>query len=117
MRKIFIVVALVFLASSAHAARFSGNEVEGAKRAKQCESCHGVDGNGTGATAPDPSYPKLGGQYATYLQHSLEAYRSGKRQHAVMNAQAKDLSDADIANLSAYFAAQPAQIGDLSHEE
>lgn len=110
------ILALLLLSAGASAARFSGDAVQGAKRAKQCESCHGTDGNGYNATAPDPSYPKLGGQYATYLKHALEDYRSGKRLNLVMNAQAKDLSDQDIVNLAAYFSVQQAKIGDLRDE-
>ena len=79
-----------------------------------CASCHGADGN-----APiDGMYPKLGGQYADYLAHSLQAYRNGTRAGAtaaVMAAQAKGLSDQQIADLAAYYASVTGNLRDL-HE-
>ena len=79
-----------------------------------CASCHGADGN-----APiDGMYPKLGGQYADYIAHSLQAYRSGTRAGAtadVMAAQAKSLTDQQIADLAAYFASVPSQLHDLQN--
>jgi cytochrome c553 len=79
---------------------------------QSCVSCHGNDGN-----APiDPTYPKLGGQYADYIAHALQQYRSGERQHMLMTAQAADLSDQDIADLAAYFGSRPSQLRDLHGE-
>ncbi len=76
---------------------------------QSCVSCHGEAGN-----APiDPTYPKLGGQYADYIGHALLQYRSGERQHPLMSAQAAQLSDQDIADLGAYFGAQTTQLRDL----
>jgi len=78
-----------------------------------CVDCHGAEGN-----APiDASYPKLGGQYADYLAHSLQAYRSGARGGSpttdLMASQAKTLSDKQIADLAAYFGSSPSQLRDL----
>ena len=78
-----------------------------------CVDCHGADGN-----APiDASYPKLGGQYADYIAHSLQAYRSGARGGSpttdLMASQAKDLSDQQIADLAAYFGGATGQLRDL----
>ncbi|MCC8361524.1 cytochrome c [Lysobacter sp. A6] len=78
-----------------------------------CVDCHGADGN-----APiDPSYPKIGGQYADYLEHALLAYRKGDRQHPLMASQAKDLTDQQIADLGAYFQSVPGQLADLHEME
>ena len=74
-----------------------------------CVDCHGADGN----SPIDATYPKLGGQYADYLEHALQAYRSGDRQHALMSPQATDLSDQDIADLGAYFGSRPTKLRDL----
>ena len=83
--------------------------VKGKATGQSCIDCHGADGN-----APiDPSYPKLGGQYADYLAHSLQMYRDGSREHALMSQQAKDLSDQQIADLAAYFGSRPSQLRDL----
>jgi|LNAP01.1.fsa_nt_gb cytochrome c553 len=94
-----------------------GNIAAGEKRAQEkgkatgqsCVDCHGPEGNQPIAA----SYPRLAGQYADYLAHALQAYRAGDRDHALMTPQAKDLSDADIANLAAYFASRKGQLRDL----
>ena len=82
---------------------------KGQATGQSCADCHGADGN-----APiDPSYPRLGGQYADYLAHALKAYRAGDRQHALMTGQAAGLSDQEISDLSAYFASREGQLRDL----
>lgn len=82
---------------------------KGKATGQACVDCHGADGN-----APiDATYPKLGGQYHDYLAHSLEMYRDGDREHALMSQQAKELSDQQIADLAAYFSSRPSQLSDL----
>ena len=80
-----------------------------ASTGQSCVDCHGAAGN-----APiDPTYPKLGGQYHDYIAHALQAYRGGNREHALMSSQAKDLTDQQIADLSAYFGSRDSQLRDL----
>lgn len=92
----------------------SGNIAAGEKLAntkgeatgQSCIDCHGADGN-----APiDPTYPKLGDQYADYLAQALQDYRDGDRDHALMSSQAQSLTDQQIADLSVYFGSRE---GDL----
>jgi cytochrome c553 len=55
-------------------------------------------------------YPKLAGQHAQYLELAIRAYKAGERtggQTAVMTPMVQNLSDQDIADLSAYYASQP----------
>jgi cytochrome c553 len=93
-----------------HAA--AGEKLAGTKNAKTGQAC--VDCHGAGGNAPiDPTYPKLGGQYYDYIAHSLQAYRDGDREHALMSSQAKKLSDQQIADLAAYFGNEPTQLRDL----
>ena len=66
-----------------------------------CAACHGTDGVGI-----LPEYPTLSGQHEDYLQRALKDYRSGKRQNAIMNGFAGQLSDDDIKAAAAHFAAQ-----------
>ena len=107
-------------ATSSSAGLPTGNADNGRKLANEgvdggasCVSCHGVDGN---APIID-TYPKLGGQYADYIAHSLQAYRSGDRSGSattdLMAVQAKDLSDQQIADLAAYFGGGAGQLKDL----
>ncbi|KQZ67786.1 MULTISPECIES: cytochrome c [unclassified Lysobacter] len=72
---------------------------KGAASGQSCVDCHGAEGN-----APiDATYPKLAGQYHDYIAHSLQMYRDGDREHALMSNQAKGLNDQQIADLAAYF--------------
>ena len=82
---------------------------KGKATGQSCIDCHGADGN----HPLDDSYPKLGGQYYDYLAHSLQQYRSGAREHALMSQQAKELTDQQIADLAVYFGARPSQLRDL----
>lgn len=75
-----------------------------ADKLESCAACHGK--NGDAPLAPD--YPVLAGQYPDYLEAALKDYRSGRRQHAIMNMQMEilELSDSDIARLAAHFGSQ-----------
>jgi len=80
-----------------------------AKTGQSCVDCHGAEGN-----APiDASYPKLGGQYGDYLAHSLQAYRDGRREHALMSSQAADLTDQQISHPGGYFCSRTGNLTDL----
>ncbi|WP_178862665.1 c-type cytochrome [Thiomicrorhabdus cannonii] len=72
---------------------------QGKEKAKLCFACHGQNGQ-----APLPQYPNLSGQSAQYLELALKGYKNGSRTDMMMAPMAKVLSDADIANISAYFA-------------
>jgi cytochrome c553 len=69
-------------------------------RTLQCQTCHGQDG-----IAKLPGAPNLAGQAQDYMVMSLNAYRSGERKNDIMNTIAQSLKDADIADLTAYYAA------------
>lgn len=76
-----------------------------------CIACHGE-----GLNKPiDASYPKLAGQHADYLYVALKAYQvSGKgpigRNNAIMSAQVKSFTQAELKLLAEYMASLP---GDL----
>jgi len=80
-----------------------------------CIDCHGAGG----AKPIDATYPVLAGQYQDYLFHALKQYRDGGREHALMSNQIKGavasgkLDEQGLADLAAYFAAQPGPLGDL----
>jgi cytochrome c553 len=71
----------------------------GRAKAAACALCHGP--NGISALADTPN---LAGQPALYVEAQLKNYRSGARRHEVMSLIAKPLSDADIADLAAWYA-------------
>lgn len=72
----------------------------GRRKAVACQACHGLDG-----IAKLPDAPHLAGQPAAYLARELNAYRSGARRNEVMSVAAKALSDQEIRDLAAYYAA------------
>ena len=77
------------------------------KAAQVCAACHGTDG-----VSQNPIYPHIGGQYEDYMLHSLRAYKSGARQNAIMQGMVAPLSDQDLEDLAAYYAAQPGNLKD-----
>ncbi len=96
--------ALAFFASAALAAPAAwaaDSAIGRQKAASTCAVCHGPLG-----VSQAPDAPHLAGQPAMYLSAQLKAYRSGARRHEVMAVIAKPLSDDDIANLAAWYAAQ-----------
>jgi len=74
----------------------------GKKLAGTCAACHGNDG----ASTTTGAFPKLAGQYESYLVHALKEYRSGDRNNAIMAGFAKQMTIQDIEALSAWFASQ-----------
>ncbi|EEX93090.1 cytochrome c553 [Vibrio orientalis CIP 102891 = ATCC 33934] len=101
MKKITIglAIGLGLLSGQAFAA---GDAAAGQAKAAVCAACHGADG-----IAMIPGYPNLKGQNEQYIVSSINAYKNKERTGglaAVMQAQASMLSDADIANLAAYYA-------------
>lgn len=79
----------------------AGDVAAGKAKAATCIACHGADGN-----SANPAWPNLAGQHAVYLEKQIKDFRDGKRKDPMMSPMAASLSDADISNLAAYFAAQ-----------
>ncbi|HEX8873373.1 MAG TPA: cytochrome c [Nitrosospira sp.] len=90
--------ALLLISSQGMAANIEAGKK---KAAEVCAACHGPDGN-----SPAPNFPKLAGQYASYIEKSLTEYKSGVRKDPIMAGMAAPLSKEDIQNLAAYFASQ-----------
>ena len=70
--------------------------------ARGCIGCHGAAGKAPIA----PNYPVIGGKPEDFVSGELTRFRSGERQEPTINAMAAMLSDADIANIAAFLAAQ-----------
>lgn len=82
-------------------ARAPGDATRGKALTAVCATCHGPDGNSV-----IPANPRLAGQHATYLGNALKDYKSGRRSNAVMTAMVATLSEQDIQDVAAYYAAQ-----------
>ncbi|WP_299394199.1 cytochrome c [Pelagibius sp.] len=78
----------------------AGDADAGRQKARQCQTCHGIDG-----IARIPIAPHIAGESEIYLVTQLKAFRSGKRTHEIMTVVAKDLTDEDMADLAAWYAA------------
>jgi cytochrome c553 len=78
-----------------------GNVDLGRILAEDCASCHGPDGNASGA-----NMPTLAGQDARYFVKAMKAYQEGKRKHEQMFEAVKELREEDVQNLAVYYARQ-----------
>ena len=81
-----------------------GDADRGKLLAKNCASCHGETGIGS-----NPAWPILAGQKPGYLANVLKAFKAGLRKDPMMASVSRGLSENDIADLAAYYAAQSCQ--------
>jgi cytochrome c553 len=81
----------------------AGSAQAGAAKAAACVACHGPNGNSTNA-----QWPTLAGQGAAYIETQLKHFRDKSRldPSGAMTSMAAGLSDQDIEDVAAYFAAQ-----------
>lgn len=66
-----------------------------------CMACHGPNGNGV----PAANWPKLSGQYNSYVETQLHAFAKGERDNdtnGMMRDIASKMSEAEIKAVSAY---------------
>jgi cytochrome subunit of sulfide dehydrogenase len=92
--------ALAFAAAPAFAQNAQALHVRAL--AATCANCHGTEGQ----AVPNANVPGLAGMPAIYMIEQLKAFKAGTRPATVMHQLAKGYSDAQIAALAAYFAAQ-----------
>lgn len=79
----------------------TGNPQAGKNKAASCASCHGEDGN-----SENSMFPRLAGQYESYLVRALSEYKSGARSNPMMMGFASTLSEEDMKDVAAYYASQ-----------
>jgi cytochrome c553 len=106
------VLVMVGVLGTAHAADIEA----GRRKAEVCMACHGVGGNSTNL-----AIPSLAGQPPLYTYYQLLQYRGGQREDPQMSPMAMPLSDADMQDIAAYYAAQtpvaPSNSIDLARAE
>ena len=107
-KRIAVVVAACALAGNVLAA---GNAEGGKALSVACGACHGADGNSLA-----PTFPKLAGQHESYLLKQLKDIKSGARSVPTMAGQLDAMSEQDLADISAYYAAQAATPGVAKEE-
>ncbi len=96
--QILAVVSALTIAASANVA-FAADAAAGKAKAATCAGCHGANGIST-----LPTYPNLAGQKDAYLLKQMKAFKDGSRKDPTMNAMSAALSDADMANIAAFYA-------------
>jgi cytochrome c553 len=89
--------AVVMAAADVAAAQ---DAAAGRQKALQCQACHGLDG-----LAKIPGAPHLAGQVQDYLVAAMRDYRSGARKNEMMAVVMRQLTEEDIDDLAAYYAA------------
>jgi len=97
MKIIVFSVALIMISGATQA--IAGDPVAGKAKSASCNACHGENGIST-----SPTVPNLAGQKEAYLVAATKAYKTGARKDGMMGALVGGLSDADIADISAYYA-------------
>jgi len=78
----------------------SGNPVTGKQLSYGCAGCHGTEGLGV-----SPAYPHIAGQDAFYLFKQLQDFKDGSRDNPQMTGIVASLSERDMADIAAYYAA------------
>jgi len=80
----------------------AGNAEAGKTKLAMCIGCHGIQGYRT--AYPDVYHvPKIYGQQPAYIVKALQAYKTGERSHPSMQGISRSLTDADMADLAAYY--------------
>jgi cytochrome c553 len=96
-----VISAAVALAGAADSRAQEGSIEAGQAKAATCAACHGPDGNSV-----TPEWPSLAGQHPDYTVNQLQAYRNGERQDPGMVGFASSLSEQDMWDIAAFYAAQ-----------
>jgi cytochrome c553 len=99
LRLTALLVALLATGSAAVAS--AADREAGRRKSAPCAACHGADGNAT-----IPGTPSLAGQPAYFTHWQLFKYRDGRRQDPQMAPFAANLTDEDMGDLAAFYAAQ-----------
>lgn len=80
------------------ASAWAGDAAAGKSKAASCVGCHGVAG-----ISANPAWPNLAGQHGAYLVKQMKDFKEGTRTDPNMNALMTPLSEADMADIAAYF--------------
>ena len=105
MKKLFLANLAMISAACLFAvsgAAIAGDAAAGKSKSAACGGCHGFDGN-----SPIATYPKLAGQNEAYITKQVKDFKANDtRQNPIMLGMVAALSDADAADIGAYFQAQ-----------
>ena len=100
-KAITLLLALAGALSAVFPARAQDAD-QGKKKAAMCIGCHGIPGYQ--ASFPEIyRVPMISGQGAKYIVSALTEYKKGERKHPTMRGIAGSLTDADMADLAAFY--------------
>ena len=103
MRLAWTLIPMGLLVLGAAAPVMAQGAGAGSLTVAACQPCHG--GAAAGAQAA-PTFPKLNGQHAAYLEKQLREYKSGKRKSDIMAPVIGALKKQQISGMAAHFAGQ-----------
>jgi cytochrome c553 len=103
------LLAAILLGAACLVSHAAGNVEAGKQKAAACMGCHGPDGNTVPEMFAALKAPKLAGQLPEYLEKQLRDFKTGRRSNEQMSPQAQAVAEADIPDIAAYFASQPAR--------
>lgn len=101
MKRLVLSLASLVLAVSSIGAQAAGDAAAGERKSAVCAACHGADGN-----SELGSNPKLAGQSARYLVKQMTDIKEGNRTVALMTGLLDSMSEQDLEDIAAYYAAQ-----------
>lgn len=98
LSRVTSLAMLILGLAGAAQAMAAGDGQRGQQLAAKCAACHGPQGKGAG------NAPGIAGMSVETFVAALNAYKSGARKHPTMANVTKNMSDADMADLAAYYA-------------
>lgn len=102
MKKLILAGLVAVSSITMTGSALAGDAAAGKAKSAACGGCHGVDGN-----SPIPTYPKLAGQNEAYITKQVKDFKAdSSRKNEIMKSMVAALSDADAADIGAYFQAQ-----------
>ena len=111
MKKFLILIILLF-PPRVFAGDLSKEMQNGMQKAQGiCASCHGLNGQATGA-GNSVIIPNITAQQKNYMVARLKAYKSGEIKHPQMTVVAKMLSEQDINDVSEWYSKIKIQVFD-----
>jgi len=109
MKKLYFWFAICVLSTST---AYAGDPEAGKLKSAPCAACHGATG-----VSVNPAWPNLAGQGEKYVIDQLRLFKEKIRINTLMNPQAENLSEEDMADLAAYFSTQTPSIGTADVEK
>lgn len=109
--KFKFLIAVFSLLMGVNATAVAGDAAAGEAKSAMCAACHMPDGNSLVG-----EFPKIAGQHAEYIVKQLAEFKSMERKNDIMFGMVAALSEEDMADLAAFYAAQTASPGVAADE-